>query len=425
MKLVIIVFLSFVFSACTVTKEKKVEVGSRSLQPKSKPVYNQTNMERALRCIDDRLSENTNIQKVRIYVDSNFPDLGEAGVRSTRDMIITALMKLSARSKKVGAIIYTQRSDLTNMMTAVQKTSSEFRFPEYFLRGSITQAEKKHSVGGKTSSASLGIPKVLNVGVKDSVKDVVSSVGLDLHLGSLKSSELISGMYSSNMLSIVQQDEAGDVYAGVMDKADFEYEVEFSEREGMSAAVRTLTELGVLEIVGKLFDLDYQSCVNPQGSIRTYSKPQPIPEIVNQEINYSGDFSIEMTSDRGSNPIYSRGESIRVVAFPQDRMSMYCFYQDNNKKTITQLFPNSYAQSAFREQNEALEIPSAEMPFTIEMDAASIDNISCFGTKNDITSSLGFDALQPFNGSMSEVKNRINRLSNGSVVEEKITITIQ
>jgi hypothetical protein len=424
MKLVIIVFLSFVFSACTVTKEKKVEVGSRSLQPKSKPVYNQTNMERALRCIDDRLSENTNIQKVRIYVDSNFPDLGAAGVRSTRDMIITALMKLSAKSKKVGAIIYQQGSDLGYMSDA-SPGGARFKFPQYFLRGSITQAEKKHSVGGKTSSASLGIPKVLNVGVKDSVKDAVSSVGLDLHLGEIDTLELISGMYSSNMLSIVQQDEAGDVYAGVMDKADFEYEVEFSEREGMSAAVRTLTELGVLEIVGKLFDLDYQSCVNPRGSSRTYSKPQPIPEIVNQEINYSGDFSIEMTSDRGSNPIYSRGESIRVVAFPQDRMSMYCFYQDNNKKTITQLFPNSYAQSAFREQNEALEIPSAEMPFTIEMDAASIDNISCFGTKNDITSSLGFDALQPFNGSMSEVKNRINRLSNGSVVEEKITITIQ
>jgi hypothetical protein len=435
-RLFICALLLVFFSGCTVTKEKEVKVESKSLQPKRKPVYNSTNMDNALKCIDNKLS-NPKIEKIRIFVDNEFPDLGSAGVRSTRDMIITALMKLSTKSRKVGPILIQQGSDL-NRISNLSPTGSRFKFPQYFLRGSITQAEKGHSVGGKTQSASLGIPKILNIGAQDSVKNKVSSVGLDLHLGDIDTVELIPGMYSSNMLSIIQQDEAGNAYAGIMEKADFEYEVEFSEREGMSSAVRTLTELGVLEIIGKLFALDYQSCVNPKGVKKVYQQPVIVKQEIKKPVlqatkkiakqvskSVASNFSIEMSSDRGQNPVYAKGEKIRILAFPQNDMHLYCFYQDNNKNTITQLFPNSYSPVAHRVKGEVLELPSAEMPFSIEMDKSSTDVIACFGTKNDIGSKLNWKSLEEISGqNLQSVKETIKRIAS-DVVSSQLTITIQ
>ena len=119
---------------CTVTKEKEVTADSTSITPKRKPIYNQTNMESALQCIDQQLLSDPKTEKIKLYVDSDFPDLGSAGVRSTRDMLITALMKLSASSRKVGAIIYQQGSDL-GFMSDASPAGTAFQFPKYFLRG--------------------------------------------------------------------------------------------------------------------------------------------------------------------------------------------------------------------------------------------------------------------------------------------------
>ncbi|SFV88777.1 hypothetical protein MNB_SUP05-SYMBIONT-5-773 [hydrothermal vent metagenome] len=441
LKKLLVIVISLVVFSCSSTTGKKPETNSSSLKPDRKPVYNSTNMDNALKCIDNKLKYNNSISKVRVYVDSKFPDLGSAGVRATRDMIITALMKMGTKSKKIAPIIYQQHSDLSFI---TDKAPGNFVFPEYFLRGSITQAEKNHATGGETDSKSLGIPKILEIGTKKSEKKTISSVALDLHLGSTGTSELLAGMYSSNMLSIEQNENADNSYMGIMEKANFEYEVEFSEREGMSSAVRALTELGVLEIIGKLFSLDYKSCLNPRGVKKVYKDPvvvkkavqksisKPTPKIVKKIIKKpvqirksTTHFSIEMSSDRGPSPVYSRGEKIRMLAFPQSDMHLYCFYQDNNKNTITQLFPNSYAPSSHRVRDEVLELPSVEMPFSIEMDKSSTDIIACFGTKDDVSSKLSWKSLEDISGeNLQSIKNKIEQLSN-NVISKKLTITIQ
>jgi hypothetical protein len=440
---------------CTVTKEKEVTADSTSITPKRKPIYNQTNMESALQCIDQQLLSDPKTEKIKLYVDSDFPDLGSAGVRSTRDMLITALMKLSASSRKVGAIIYQQGSDL-GFMSDASPAGTAFQFPKYFLRGSITQAEKEHSIGGKTKSFSVGVPRVLSAGTKDSTVTSISSVGLDLHLGELGTLELIPGMYSSNMLSIVQQDESGDVYAGIIDKVDYEYDVEFSEREGMSAAVRALAELAVIEIIGKLFELDYQRCINPIGVTDERGRRESLnkvillqsgsdlasKEVVVPKLTTVSDMSLELEpesiathlsvvvySEQGKNPQYRSGEVVRFGAIPESDLFLYCFYSSPAKREVIQLFPNRYSLQAHRMNGESVVLPSPDMPFQFVADEKGRDHFDCFGVRNEITmpleARLGKQPLESIKMRIDEVKQVIHQLSNGQVAHDQITITVQ
>lgn len=415
-----------VMQGCVVTRERNVSADPSAMSPKRKPIYNKTNMDDALSCIDRLLAENQNIGKVRIYVDSQFPDLASAGVNGTRDMLITSLMKMSARSRKVAAIIYNRGSDL-GVLSDLSPGGAAFKFPQYFLRGSITQAEKRHSTGGNTKSVSIGVPKVADAGAKEAETVAISSVALDLHLGELNTLELIPGMYSSNVLSIVERDTAGDVYAGVMDKVDFEYEVQFTDREGMSAAVRALTEMGVLEIVGRLFNLDYRSCIDPRSAL---GKPAPQDGQV-APASPPGEFGLELSSDRGGAPVYSKGETIRVSAIPKEEMFLYCFYEDRTKGGITQLYPNSFAPQAHRAKGEELHLPSPAMPFQIEMDSAGSDVFACFGSSTEITTAdlekrIGVGALElNTKVTLQDIEKSVSDLSAGIVGKGKMTITVK
>jgi len=416
-------------AGCSNVAHKEVNVDPVSANPDRKPVYNQTNMDQAIQCLDRQIQHDQKIQKVRIYVDSNFPDLAAAGVNSTRDMLITALMKLSTNNRKIGAIIFTQGSDL-GFMSDASPGGAAFRFPQYFLRGAITQAQKAYSTGGTVKSLDVRIPDVIDIGKKDAVKDSVSSVGLDLHLGELNTLELIPGLYSSNMLSVVQRDEAGSQFAGLIDKVDYQYDVSFTDKEGMGAAVRALAELGVIEVVGKLFNLDYQSCVNPQQS-------QVAPQVVKAETPKSDDkvatdhtFALKIDSERGSRPVYSIGDTIKLRVEPQSDMNVYCFYQNGKEREIHQLYPNPYAPQSHLQQYELLSLPSLEMPFVIEANSAGQDQFACFGTRTQVTDELrrwtGGEALTPMtNVTLSDVEDALRSFTGEVPAKQSIVLSIK
>ncbi len=404
-KILFFIVTGMVVVGCESTVEKKVEVSAESLNPDRKPVYNKTYIDDAVRCMDRRIEmRGDKVQKVRLYIDPDIADLADAGVNSTRDMLLTALMKLGATNNKIIPVHYASGTDLENVSRGLDagRFNNGFQMPEYFLRGSITQAQKGHSTGGKSSSFGIGIGNI-SAEKKDKQKVKVSSVGLDLHLGRIGSMEMIPGMYSSNILSVEEKGDSSSMYASIV-KADFDYGLDFTQKEGMGAAVRALVELGAMELVTKLFgiDEDYRQCTDP--------KTRAAATEANTGTWWNSDAQIELFSDRGVEPLYDHGELQQFMVSTSKDMHLYCFYSQGND--VLRLFPNRYVKSAYRKADQVLEIPSADIPVQLIMSMpplpdgrpslATTDQFSCYGTDKNITSRLadvlndddGFQMLQ-------------------------------
>ena len=115
---------------------------------------------------------------------------------------------------------------------------------------------------------------------------------------------------------------------------------------------------------------------------------------------------------------------------PGDKMYLYCFYADNKKNEITQLYPNLYAQQAHRAAHESFTLPSPEMPFKIKMDHSGSDTYACFGTSENISTELtrhiGSKALEPISDmSLNDVNVIIHDLSAGNMVKQQMTIKVR
>lgn len=416
------VLITLALQGCVVTQERPINADPSAMNPKGKPKYNKTAMDQALTCVDRELASKPDIY--RIYVPPEheaFKDLAQAGVASTREMLLTALSKVAEKSHRVLALNYTEGSDLSgyaNLRTNAQGTS-QYKFARYALTGGITTGEKRHSTGGKTKSASIGIPKMLSVGAKESEKISASTVGLDLRMMDLETGAFIPGMHSNNQLTIMERGDVGSVFAGVMEKADFDYEVEFGEREGMGPAVRVLVELGIAELIGKLAAIDYQACLDPQGS-RFDVKPADVkPHAISTS-------KLALNTDRGMTPRYSVGEEMRFRITSNDITYGYCFYVDD-KKAVTQLYPNRFSSNPLLGRSETIEIPSPVMPFKLHADAPGRDTLMCYSSKHDISKQLSQEigaALSPLSVGVEQVERLIHRLSSGEVTSTKLDINI-
>ena len=116
-----------------------------------------------------------------------------------------------------------------------------------------------------SSSAGASIPW-LSLGV--SRDQLVSVVSMDLNIGDVVSRPIVPGLSSTNSIAVVKTGEGQDT-EGLIDKAGIFFEVSGDRSQGSHQSVRTLVELGLIEVLGKLTQVPYWRCLqidstNPQ-----------------------------------------------------------------------------------------------------------------------------------------------------------------
>ncbi|MEM7767239.1 MAG: DUF4384 domain-containing protein [Pseudomonadota bacterium] len=231
----------------------------QATQPKAEPIAAATNFSDALTCMDDMLYA-YGIRDIRLTTNGIPDSTGEIQV-GTRDMFISAVSRMSARSRAFTYIDFEE-------VSAGFGPAPDRRFydrqqslltPNYYVRGAITTFDENVVTDSQGGGLRVG-----GTGAGANFDASSSVVGLDINVGEVKTGLIVPGVASSNRIAVTRRAFAGDVSFDVEIGSELVggfAQAARSKSEGMHTAVRTLVELNTIESLGKLTRVPYWRCL--------------------------------------------------------------------------------------------------------------------------------------------------------------------
>lgn len=243
-------------TACTTTSLPQTYAAAR---PKAEPARSLTSFSESLSCMD-KMFYDYGIRDIRISTNGIPDSTGEIQT-GTRDMLIAAVSRMSARSRAFTFIDFEEVAQgyASPADRRLYDRQQGMLTPTYYIRGAITTFDD--SVVNDTSGIGINIGGT-SIGYN---KDVTSSVvGLDMNVGEVQTGLIVPGVASSNRIAVSRRSKAldgsfdvkvdGETVGGFMQGAN-------TKAEGMHTAVRTLVELNAIESLGKLTRTPYWRCL--------------------------------------------------------------------------------------------------------------------------------------------------------------------
>ncbi len=222
-------------------------------RPKTLPVRNFTSFSESLRCMDNLLAQ-FGVNGI-VITSAGLPDATGEIQTGTKDMLISAVSRMSVRSGAFKFVDFDpNETDINNLQGLVGFTD-DFRVPNYYIRGAITQLDE--GVIADSSGASIA-GSAFSLGF--SADQVTSVVSLDMNVGDLLTRQIQPGMSAHNSISVTRTSKAGDA-GGRIDTYGTFFNIALNRAEGMHAAVRNLVELSTIEVLGKLAQVPYWRCL--------------------------------------------------------------------------------------------------------------------------------------------------------------------
>lgn len=230
------------------------------------PVRSVTSFSDSLACMDDMLDK---LGRPTVLITSKqFPDASGKASTAVRELVITALSEMSRQSNAFRFIDF--EVDLTRQDT-VQYISSlmlgnnslDLSPPEVYVSGAVSYIDqnvfgRRRSVGvsseGTVKSKELGFDLAIDSDISTAV------VALEMHLGDMKTRALFPGIHASNS-ALVAKGGGGLDGGGKIMKLGVQFNLSRDHTQGTGIALRTLVELGTIELVGKWMQLPYWQCV--------------------------------------------------------------------------------------------------------------------------------------------------------------------
>lgn len=245
-------------SACQPRPETAYDVQN----PRTAAVRNIGNFNESLRCMDDLFIAQG---KQNIYITTaGIPDATGLIAAGTKDMFITAVSRMSARSGAFRFVDYDPTQLDVQVLSEMVGLRDNFRAPNYYVRGAITQLDS--NVLQSQVAAGLSIP---NLDLAVNGNQVVSVVSIDLNIGDLVTRQILPGISASNSIAVVQSGKGADA-GGLIGKAGLSLSVSLDKSEGFHQAVRNLIELSTIEILGKLTRVPYWQCLTIDSTNPTF-----------------------------------------------------------------------------------------------------------------------------------------------------------
>ena len=229
--------------------------------PKTPPVKNITSFTPALQCMDNLFGAYG--KRDIIITSAGIPDATGQIRAGTKDMMISAISKMSRKSKAFRFIDFDQnQTDILAVQQLIGVTN-DILIPNYYIRGAITQLDA--GVANDRVGGGIAIPQGA-IGVNRD--QLVSVVSMDLNMGDIVTRQIISGIQANNSIAIVRKGQGAD-FDGQIGKVGLFFNVSMDRSEGPHASVRTLLELSLIEVLGKLAQVPYWKCLeipqtNPQ-----------------------------------------------------------------------------------------------------------------------------------------------------------------
>lgn len=239
-------------AACAFTPpEKAPEIAA----PKTPPVRNVTSFSESLRCMDDLFAQ-YGVRDI-VVTSQGIPDATGEISAGTKEMMISAISRMSTKSKAFRFVDYDQTQFDINALQQLVGFTDNFLIPNYYLRGAITQFDE--NIIAENVGAGASLPFV-DAGI--SADQVASLVTVDLNVGDLLTRQILPGTTSSNTIVVRRSGESYDA-GGTIEKIELglNFNLSFNRNEGMHQAVRNLVELSLIETLGKLTQVPYWRCL--------------------------------------------------------------------------------------------------------------------------------------------------------------------
>jgi hypothetical protein len=271
--------VSFVLVGCASVRQPNPPPAAVARFPDTIPTTTITNFSPALACLDDMMVTR---RLAPIYITSG-PISNMTSERSiskgSTEMLITAISKIAIRSGAVRYVNFEPAIQNVLSLQGAHPNSKDFRAPDYFIRGGLTQVNKSFWSGqnGIGGSIQIDAGNVIDLGTFfqiDGQEDVTSSISLssgygtlsvDLNAGYVATLQTIPGASSSNTLAF--RGDSGKAMTGDLSVTDLGISYTMSEnfKEDMNTGLRALLEVGVIELIGKLHGIPYGRCLLRAG----------------------------------------------------------------------------------------------------------------------------------------------------------------
>ena len=227
-------------------------------RPVVRPTRALTSFTDSLMCMD-RLLRASNLPTTLI-TSKQIPDPSGKVPAATKDMIITALSQMSRLSNAFRYVDYEVdivRQDTVQNLTTILLNNNQLQLqrPALYVSGSIAYFDQqvisdRWDVGTSASKLDAGYSQSRNASV----------LALELHLGDFRTRTLVPGIDSANEVVIGGAGQGLDV-TGRINSYSVNFNVGRDYSLGVGGALRTLIDLGVIEMVGKWARVPYWQCL--------------------------------------------------------------------------------------------------------------------------------------------------------------------
>lgn len=248
-------------AGCTTSIRRErpyIESSTVESRPISEPVRSMTSFSDSLACMDRMLRENH--LPTTIVSSKQIADVSGKAPVATKEMVVTALSQMSRTSNAFRVVdfeIDPLRQDTVQTLTNLMLPAGQLAIPKpaIYVSGAIAYVDQNVLIRNAGLGASA---KNWEFGYSNDV--ITTVVGLELHLGDFGTRTLFPGIDSANELVAGNKGEGIDAGARIK-KAGVQFTMGGTISQGVGPAVRTLVDLGMIELVGKWARVPYWQCL--------------------------------------------------------------------------------------------------------------------------------------------------------------------
>lgn len=227
-------------------------------RPVARPVRSLSSFSDSLMCMD-HMFRDANLPTTLI-TSKQIPDYSNRVPVATKEMIVTALSQMSRLSNAFRFVDFevdiSRQDTVQNLTTLLLNTNQmQLQRPALYVSGAVAFVDQnilsnRFDVGTSASRLETGFSANKNATI----------IGLELHLGDFRTRTMIPGLDSANEVIIGTAGQGLDL-AGRIGDYGWGFNVGRDYTQGSGAAVRTLVELAMIELVGKWARVPYWQCL--------------------------------------------------------------------------------------------------------------------------------------------------------------------
>lgn len=236
--------------------------------PVSHPVRALTGFSDGLVCMGRMLKANK-VQTIYVTTD-DIPDYSESNGAAgfgAKEMLVSALSRLSEENGIVRFVAYDRRTPNIVALHNSHPKKKNLRVPDFFVRGAVTQINSSPFSHQKGNSLNLGeealgeqLDSFLGASYSNSNSVTMRSVTLDLNMGLVSNYQILPGVTSTNTMSVLKKGNSTE-FTVSFSKVGGIYSDNENRAGALSGALRSLVEVGVIELMGKLYNVPYEQCL--------------------------------------------------------------------------------------------------------------------------------------------------------------------